>query len=108
METQVIDRDELKAVLARESTTKLVMAMNDWAFAAAHIPGSIPCATLTEGRASLVSDDEIIVYCTGGACQASRVVARQLARQGFRVRRYAGGLADWSAAGEPVVGTRAA
>jgi hypothetical protein len=44
---------------------------------------------------------------SGAARHASRSVARPLARHGCRrVRRYAGGLADWAAAGEPRAGAR--
>jgi rhodanese-related sulfurtransferase len=105
METPVIDRGEVMAALARGKEVTLVMALNEWAYQAAHIPGSVRC----EGGATLSPEDEIIVYCTGAACQASRVVARRLARQGYRkVRRYAGGLEDWAAAGYPLEGARVA
>jgi rhodanese-related sulfurtransferase len=104
METPVIDRGEVMAALGRGQGVALVMALNDWAYQAAHIPGSVRC----DGPAPLSRDDEIIVYCAGAACQASRVVARRLAREGYRkVRRYAGGLADWAAAGLPLEGALA-
>jgi rhodanese-related sulfurtransferase len=105
METLVIDRGEVMAALARGEGVTLVMALNEWAYRAAHIPGSV----LSDDCPAPSLDDEIIVYCAGAACQASRVVARRLARQGYaKVRRYAGGLEDWTAAGLPLAGARAA
>ncbi len=104
MDTPVIDRTEVLAAL-QGGRAKLVMAMGEWAYRAAHIPGSLPCPTLAESRAVLSQDDDIVVYCTGPACPAGRALARQLKRQGFRqVRRYDGGLEDWAAAGYPLEG----
>ncbi|MCC6626948.1 MAG: rhodanese-like domain-containing protein [Chloroflexi bacterium] len=107
MET-TIDRDELKALLGSGSAT-IVMTMSAWAFAIAHIPGSLPAASLEDVRRIVSPDADVVVYCTGGACAYSRLVARRLAALGYRrVRRYAGGLQDWTAAGEPLAGALAA
>jgi rhodanese-related sulfurtransferase len=49
------------------------------------------------------SDKPIIVYCAGGACHDSRLVANALLTLGFgNVRVFTGGWETWSAAGLPV------
>jgi rhodanese-related sulfurtransferase len=105
MDTPVIDRaDVSQAILGGRAT--LVMAMGEWAYRAAHIPGSLCGATPAALRSTLSRDDEIIVYCAGPLCPASRAFARVLRRLGFQhVRVYVGGLEDWAAAGHPLAGT---
>jgi rhodanese-related sulfurtransferase len=103
MET-TIDRDELKQVLRTGGST-VVMTMTEWAFHAAHIPGSVVADSAEAVQRLVPADADIVVYCTGGACARSRQVARRLSTLGFRrVRRYAGGLQDWLAAGETLAG----
>jgi hypothetical protein len=41
-----IDRAELKAKLDRGDDFKFVMTLHEWAFRAAHIPGSISFSTI--------------------------------------------------------------
>jgi ArsR family transcriptional regulator len=109
METPSINRDDLKGALERGDTIRLVMALNDWAFDRAHIPGSLRLSAVEQGLPAVEPQDEIVVYCSGPDCPISLAVARRLARQGYiRVRRYAGGLSDWAAAGYPLDGARAA
>ena len=53
----------------------------------------------------LNSDDDIVVYCSNPVCIASIVGYQLLTRMGYnRVRRYAGGIADWEQAGYPLEG----
>jgi rhodanese-related sulfurtransferase len=48
----------------------------------------------------------IVVYCSGGACRDSRLVASALIALGFsRVRVFAGGWEAWTAAGLPAAGS---
>jgi len=54
----------------------------------------------------LAHDDEIVVYCSGGGCYASKWADMALRAAGYKnVRRYAGGVADWEHAGFPLEGT---
>lgn len=47
-------------------------------------------------------DKPIVVYCSGGACHDSRLVANALVSLGFsNVRVFTGGWEAWSAAGLP-------
>ena len=99
-EIKTIEREELKAKLDRGDDFKLIMAMHEWGFRVAHIPGSLHYNTVEEARAALDLDDEIVVYCTDPACVASQFAYKWLKEAGYdNVRRYEGGLSDWAAAG---------
>ncbi len=108
MDIETISRDELKAKLDRGDDFKLVMTLHDWAFDDAHIPGSINVTSPALAASELAEDDEIVVYCSDEACIASQIAYRALLEAGYRkVRRYAGGLTDWQAAGYPLDGSGA-
>ena len=97
---QTIDRDELLAKLNRGDEFRLVMALNEWAFRAKHIPGSEHFNTPEELLSTLKPDDEIVVYCTSFDCHASLALYHALVDGGYtNVRRYSGGLTEWEAAG---------
>lgn len=99
-EVATIDRDELVSKLERRDSFRLVMALNEWAFNAKHIPGSEHCNTLEAVLSSLEPSEEVVVYCTNVDCHASVALYHELVDRGYRnVRRYAGGLADWEGAG---------
>ena len=104
-EIKTIEREELKAKLDRGDDFKLIMAMHEWGFRAAHIPGSVHYNTVEEASRALDVDDEIVVYCTDPACVASQFAYQWLVDAGYQnVRRYAGGLSDWAAAGYELEG----
>lgn len=99
-EVETIEREELKEKLDRGDDVKLVMAMHEWGFRSAHIPGSLHFNTVEEARSGLDKDDEIVVYCSDPACVASQFAYRWLVDSGYsNVRRYSGGISDWAAAG---------
>jgi rhodanese-related sulfurtransferase len=99
-EIRIIEREELKSKLDRGDDFKLVMAMHEWGFNAAHIPGSLHFNTVSDAREALRLDDEIVVYCSDPACAASQFAYRWLVEAGYsNVRRYSGGASDWAAAG---------
>ena len=96
----LISREELKTKIDRGDDFKLVMTMGEWAFNAAHIPGSINISSREQGEGLITPDDEIVVYCSNKACTASPAAYYFLMSNGFtNVRRYAGGVADWQEAG---------
>lgn len=100
---RTISRDELQARLDAGEDVKLVMTLHEWAYRAARIPGSLHFATVDEAYAALDPEDEIVVYCSDPACVASQYAYRALVDRGYmNVRRYAGGLSDWNAAGLPL------
>ena len=99
-EIKTIEREELTAKLDRGDDFKLIMAMHEWGFRAAHIPGSLHYSTVEEASRALDLDDEIVVYCTDPACVASQFAYQWLVEAGdVSVRRYARGLSDRAAAG---------
>lgn len=95
-----ISTEELKSKLDSGDDFKLVMTFHDWAFKAKHIPGSINVNS-PESATGLVSpSDEIVVYCVNPSCMASISAYQMMVENGFsNVRRYAGGLEAWEAAG---------
>ncbi|HLF42659.1 MAG TPA: rhodanese-like domain-containing protein [Acidimicrobiia bacterium] len=102
---RTISREELIAKLERGDHFRLVMALNEWAFRAKHIPRSEHFNTPDELLASLALDDDIVVYCTSVDCHASIALYHDLVARGYEnVRRYDGGLTDWEGAGLPLEG----
>lgn len=102
---KLIDREELKEKLDRTDDFKLVMVLGDYGFRAKHIPGSLNIAAPEVATSELGPDDEIIVYCSGDSCPASRFAYQDLTDRGYKnVRRYAGGIADWEEAGYQLEG----
>jgi rhodanese-related sulfurtransferase len=97
---RTIDREELQRKIERGDEFRLVMALNEWAFRAKHIPGSEHFNTPDELFSSLRPDEEVVVYCTSIDCHSSIALYMALIDAGFvNVRRYSGGLSDWEAAG---------
>jgi rhodanese-related sulfurtransferase len=102
---RVISADELKAKLDRGDHIRLVNALRDWEFNAKHIPGSEHFSNFEDVLKALKPDDEIVVYCTDPPCRASQKMYWDLIDRGFsNVRRFAGGLVEWDAAGYPFEG----
>jgi rhodanese-related sulfurtransferase len=101
----LITRDELRMELERGDELKLVMTLSPLAYRMKHIPTSIHFDTVDDALAALDPCDEVVVYCADVYCAASIYAYRILERAGFtRLRRYAGGIADWEDAGFPLEG----
>jgi rhodanese-related sulfurtransferase len=106
MDMRLISAQELKEKLDRGDPIKLVNALGDWEYQAAHIPGSLHFSTPAETLNGLGRDDEIVVHCSNPSCTASVVLYQFLERNGYRnLRRFAGGLHEWREAGYPLEGT---
>jgi rhodanese-related sulfurtransferase len=101
---RTIERDAIRRrIEAKDPRFKLVMALADWEFRAKHIPGSLHFKDASEMLSALRRDDEIVVYCTNPPCLASVAAYHRLVQEGYtNVRRYAGGIEDWEAAGLPL------
>jgi rhodanese-related sulfurtransferase len=103
---RTIDREELRTLLEDSRQVAVVLTLGPEAHRAAHIPGSTAFADLDEALGALDPEEPVIVYCTGEACPSSIRTYRLLEQHGFTgVRRYAGGLTDWDAAGYPLAGS---
>jgi len=103
-----IERDELKQKLDHPRKSILVEALPPDQFRERHLPGAIniPTEQIRNRALELMpnKDTEIIVYCAGPACHASRQAADELTTMGYvNVRHYVGGKEDWMQAGLPVV-----
>jgi rhodanese-related sulfurtransferase len=105
-EVRTITRDQLLEKLQRgDDRFRLVMALNEWAFRAKHIPGSEHFNTPEELFSSLSPEDDIVVYCTSDDCHASVALYHALVDHGYpNVHRYSGGLTEWEDAGLPLEG----
>ncbi len=96
----LITRDELRQKLERGDEFKLLMTMSATAYRAKHIPSSEHFDSTEDAMAALDPGEEIVVYCADIHCAASIYAYRTFEREGYpRVRRYAGGVSDWEAAG---------
>ena len=103
-----IDRDELKQKLDHPKKSILVDALPPEYFRKAHLPGAIniPAEQVQNRALELIpnKDIELIIYCAGATCPASRQTADELTAMGYaNVRHYVGGKEDWMQAGLPVV-----
>jgi rhodanese-related sulfurtransferase len=97
---------------AVESKSALILDARPSAFfLQGHVPGALnlardnfaPDYRHLSGVLKPAHDKPIIVYCSGGACHDSRLVASALLSLGFgNVRVFTGGWEAWSAAGLPV------
>jgi rhodanese-related sulfurtransferase len=75
------------------------------AFAASRIPGAInlPYRDMTAASTARLDRDVVyICYCESFQCNAATKGAFKLAELGFQVKRLAGGIRAWEAAGYPV------
>jgi rhodanese-related sulfurtransferase len=100
---KLITREELRRKMERGDEFTLVMTLSALAYDAKHIPSSWYFETIGEALAALDPAEEIIVYCADVYCAASIYAYRHLEQAGYtRVRRYAGGVADWEEAGYPL------
>ena len=105
---EAIERDELKERLDRGDDFKLVMALSEWEFQAKHIPGSLNVNNPNTAKEILGLHEDIVVYCSDETCVASKIAYQMMKAGGYtNVRRYAGGIADWEAAGYPLEGEMA-
>lgn len=102
---QLITHEELKAKFDQGEPFKLVMTMHPSYFRKAHIPGSLNIFRLEDALELLHPDEEIVIYCVEIDCIASIAAYHVLQKHGYQhVRRFAGGLAAWTAAGYPIEG----
>jgi rhodanese-related sulfurtransferase len=108
---QTVDAETLRRLLASDAERPvLVNALAREAFDEERIPGSIsiPVAdALRVAPAIMALDQPIVVYCASQSCTASPTLAQKLVDLGFtEVADFAGGIAEWQAAGLPLERTR--
>ncbi len=113
-------REAVEAELASEEARWLQLhgalildARRSADFARGHLPGARSLPVWEDGLEDRVARLEaftanlklpVVVYCSGGDCEDSHLLARRLWMAGFRnLRIYTGGFPDWEARGWPVL-----
>ena len=101
-EVEAIERDELRARLARGDVV-LVDVRPAEEYDAGHIEGatSIPIDELERRIAELPADREVIAYCRGPYCAYAHNAVRTLRAAGRSARRLEDGVHEWRAATKP-------
>ncbi|ONI92453.1 rhodanese [Saccharothrix sp. ALI-22-I] len=87
---------------------RLVETRSPEAFERARIPGAINLPHWEVDETTTADWDRDLVYvcyCESFECNAATKGALKLSRLGFKVKRLAGGIASWQAAGYPVEGS---
>ena len=101
----LISCEELKRKMDQHEQFKLVNAMEESKFRAAHIPGSINIYEKEDIQKMLILDDQIIVYCSDESCNRSIMLYQLLDDYGYKNKfRFAGGLNEWQNAGFELIG----
>ena len=98
---EAIDRDELRARLARGDVV-LVDVRPAEEFAAGHIDGarSIPLDELDRRISELPGGAEVVAYCRGPFCAYAHEAVRRLHATGRAARRLEDGWPEWKLAKE--------
>jgi rhodanese-related sulfurtransferase len=95
-DVEEIDRDELRARLAREDVV-LIDVRPAEEYAAGHITGakSIPIDELDQRLNELPQDREVVAYCRGPFCAYAHRAVRRLAASGRDASRLEDGWPEW-------------
>ena len=101
---KVITTAELDAKIKAGAPLQLINVLAPEYYNLGTIKGSlkIPAAELEKRSSELDKSKEVVTYCAGVACSASRTAAELLAAKGFNVSAYEGGIKEWVAAKLPV------
>lgn len=100
--------EQVRAMQAAEPV-QFVDARNAAEFAKGHLPAAVLLSPdmfasgLPDAAMTLDRGFPVVVYCTGGQCDSSKLVAIRLQQIGFsRLYIYEGGFDAWKAAGMPI------
>jgi rhodanese-related sulfurtransferase len=104
---KIISREELTARLDSEHPPVLLEALAAAQYQSGHLPAArwFPADQAKQLAPTVVpaKDAPVVVYCASETCRNSHVAARALVDLGYSdVAIYAGGKADWEAAGLPL------
>ena len=106
-EIEVVERNKLMKLAKAGKIIVLDVRPAD-EYLAAHIPHaiSVPLDKLKSHLNKLPHDQQIVAYCRGPYCLLAGEAVRILRSSGFRATRLGEGVAEWRAAGQPVVSGR--
>jgi rhodanese-related sulfurtransferase len=95
-EVERVDRDELRARLARREVVVIDVRPAE-EYAAGHIAGarSIPIDEIEQRLDELPRDREIVAYCRGPFCAYAHEAVRRLEEAGISARRLEDGWPEW-------------
>ena len=105
-----VQLDEFKAIVATRKAV-IIDARTGSFYDNGHVPGAINLSRANFARDYLhlrstldgAKSNPVIVYCSGGECHDSRLVASALISLGFsQVRIFTGGWDAWTSASGPV------
>ena len=104
--SKIIDRNTLVTMTSNPRTI-ILEALPEAYYAQGHLPNArwFPHDKTEELAATVIpsKSDPVVVYCASSTCQNSKVAAKVLSDLGYTdVSVYAGGKADWEAAGLPL------
>jgi len=107
-----VDFETLMSVYLGADNVHFIDARDAGTYEAGHLPGAVHLdaerldADETHGQAvidAIPRKDAVVVYCSGGNCDLSMRLGRNLIARGFRnVLVYEGGWSEWVAEGAPV------
>jgi len=103
-DVKTITKEELAQKLARNEPIQIVNVLSPDYYKLGIIKGSkkIPLDQLDGRIHELDKTQEVVTYCANYMCTASREAARDLAKKGFKVRAYEGGIEEWTKSGLPL------
>lgn len=94
--------------LWRTGGAVFVDARKETEFRDGHVPGALSAPAAQAEKAvpqalrALTRDRALVIYCEGGDCQSSLLLAKRMSLEGFKdIRVFTGGWAGWTAAGLP-------
>ena len=99
-----ISKEELRQKIENRDTVQVVNVLSPEHYSLGMIKGSlkIPLAELDQRLNELDIHKEVVTYCAGVECPASRNAAEKLAARGYNVRAYEGGIKEWKQAAYPL------
>ena len=101
---KTISTDELKRKMEQREKIVVLNVLEPEGYQLGIIKGSkkIPYTQLEGRLKELDKKHEIITYCAGPICTASKMAAELLASNGYNVRAYEGGIKEWKEAKLPI------
>ena len=94
---KVITKEQLQVKMASREGVQVVNVLSPDFYNLGSIKGSkkIPLSELSKRAGELDKNKEVVTYCASYKCRASKEAAQKLAKMGFNVSAYEGGIKEW-------------
>ena len=101
---KTITKEKLVGKLENAQSVQVINVLDPSHYDLGSIKGSnkIPLDELDKRMQEIDKNKEVVTYCAGYECPASRKAAEKLAAQGFNTCAYEGGIKEWKEAGLPI------